>query len=114
MGHRFILSVQEADLERWEEKLAGEQARCLYPFDGRDILAELRERLARVEDERAIEVVQLSRLIMEISDALVSLGLSPIQDIHAHPASAQDVLAVADLILERLWEKHASDADPWV
>jgi hypothetical protein len=61
--------------------LAGEQACGLYPFNGRDILVELeelREHAAGVENERAVEVVQLSRLIMEILDALAGLGLSPI------------------------------------
>jgi hypothetical protein len=61
--------------------LAGEHACGLYPFNGRDILVELeelREHAAEVENERAVEVVQLSRLIMEILDALAGLGLSPI------------------------------------
>jgi hypothetical protein len=51
-------------------------------------LEELREHAAGVENERDVEVVQLSRLIMEILDALAGLGLSPIQDIPTHPASA--------------------------
>jgi hypothetical protein len=46
------------------------------------------ERVAEVENERAAEVVQLSWLIMEISDALVDLGVFPIQDIPAQPRSA--------------------------
>jgi hypothetical protein len=66
--------------------------------------------VARVENEPAVEAVQLSRLIMEISDALVGLGLSPIRDVPTHPASAQDVLTVAGLILECLQEEHASRA----
>jgi hypothetical protein len=77
-------------------------------------LEELREHAAGVENERDVEVVQLSRLIMEILDALAGLGLSPIQDIPTHPASAQDVLTAASLILQCLWEEHASDAGPWV
>jgi hypothetical protein len=31
-----------------------------------------------------------------------------------HPESAQDVLMVASLILERLQEEHASGASSWV
>jgi hypothetical protein len=48
--HRILLSLQEMDLERWEE-FTEEQAPDLYSFDGRDLLAELeelRERVARV------------------------------------------------------------------
>jgi hypothetical protein len=63
----------------------------LYSFDGRDLLVELEglcERVAEVENERAAEVVQLSWLIMEISDALVDLGVFPIRDIPAQPRSA--------------------------
>jgi hypothetical protein len=106
-GHMFILSVHEVDLEWWEEKLATEQAQGLYPFDGRDILVELeelREHMARVENEHDVEAVQLSRLVMEISDALVGLGLSPIWGIPAHPTSAQDVLTMANLIMEHMWK----------
>jgi hypothetical protein len=33
--------MQEADLEWREEKLAREQARGLYPFDGSDIFVEM-------------------------------------------------------------------------
>jgi hypothetical protein len=51
---------------------------------------------------------------MEISNALVDLGVFPIRDILAHPESAQDVLTVASLILEHLREEHASDAGLWV
>jgi hypothetical protein len=41
-------------------------------------LEELHERVAGVDNEHAIEVVQLSWSIMEISDALVNLGVFPI------------------------------------
>jgi hypothetical protein len=44
--------VQGTDLERWEEKLAEEQAQGFYSFDGRGRsveLEELRRRVARVE-----------------------------------------------------------------
>jgi hypothetical protein len=102
--------VQEADLEWREEKLAKEQARGLYSFDRRDLsveLEELRERVAKVESERAAEVVQLSWLVMEISDAPVDLVVFPIRDIPVHPKSAQDVLMAASLVLERQREEHA-------
>jgi hypothetical protein len=39
-GRQFILSVRRMDLERWEEKLAKEQAWGLYSFDGRDLSVE--------------------------------------------------------------------------
>jgi hypothetical protein len=85
-GCQFILTVQETDLEWREEKLAEEHAWGLHSFDGRDLsveLEELRECMAGVENECAIEVVQLSRSVIEISDALVDLGVFPIQDIPA-------------------------------
>jgi hypothetical protein len=106
-GHRFLLSLQETDLEQWEEKLAEEQARGLYSFDGGDLseeLEELHECMVGVESERTTEAVQLSWSVMEISDALVNLGVFPIRDIPEHPKLAKDVLTVAGLILEHLQE----------
>jgi hypothetical protein len=100
------------DLERWEEKLAEEQAHGLYYFNGRDLsveLEELRNHVVGVQSKCAIEAVQLSRSVMEISDALVDLGMFPNWDIPESPKSAQDVLVVASLVLECLWEEHASD-----
>jgi hypothetical protein len=79
------------DLEWREEKLAEEQARGLYSFDRRDLsveLEELRKRVARVENERATEAMQLSQSIMEISDDLVDLGTFPIWDIPVQLRSA--------------------------
>jgi hypothetical protein len=101
----FILTVRGTDVEWREEKLAKEQAWGLYSFDGRDLsveLEELRKCVAGVENERAAEAVQLSRSVMEISDALVDRGVFPIRDIPAQPRSAQDVLMVASLVLEHL------------
>jgi hypothetical protein len=77
-------------------------------------LEELCECVAGVESERAAEAVQLSWSVMEISDALVDLGVFPIWDIPTHPMSAQDVLMAASPILEHLREEHASGAEPWV
>jgi hypothetical protein len=77
-------------------------------------LEELRESVAGVESERVAEVMQLSWSVMEISDALVDLGMFPIRDIPVQPRSAQDVLTTASLVLERLREEHASCAGPWV
>jgi hypothetical protein len=94
--------------------LAEEQAWGLYSFDGWDLstkLEELRERMAGVESECAVEAVQLSRSVMEIPDALVDRGMFPIRDILEHLKSAQDVLTVAGLVLEHLWEEHASGVD---
>jgi hypothetical protein len=51
---------------------------------------------------------------MNISDALVDLGGFPIRDILAYPKSAQDVLTVANHILEHLREEHASGASPCI
>jgi hypothetical protein len=90
-GCQFILTVKETDLEWREEKLAEEQAWGLHSFDGRDLsveLEELCECMAGVENECAAEAVQLSQSVMEISDALVDLGVFPIQDIPAQPRSA--------------------------
>jgi hypothetical protein len=90
------------DLERQEEKLVEEQARGLYSFDERDLSTELEElhgRVASVESEHATEAVQLSWSVLEISDALVDLGVFPIRDILAHLESAQDVLTVTSFIL---------------
>jgi hypothetical protein len=71
-------------------------------------------RVAGIESECATEAMQLSWSIMEISDALVDLGMFPIQDIPAYPESAHDFLTVSSLAMEHLREEHASDADPWV
>jgi hypothetical protein len=100
-----------------QEKVAKEQAPSLYSFDGRDLSVErkeLRERVTGVLSKRIVEAVQLSWSVMLISDALVDLGVFPIQDIPAHPKSAQDVMRVVGLILEHLREEHASDVRPWV
>jgi hypothetical protein len=100
------------DLERWEEKLAKEQAHGLYYFNGRDLSVELEElcnHVVGVQSKCAVEAVQLSRSVMEIFDALVDLGMFPNWDIPESPKSAQDVLVVASLVLECLWEEHASD-----
>jgi hypothetical protein len=93
-----------------------EQARYLHSFDGQDLLAELEElhaRVARVEDEHTVEVGYLSWLVMEISNALVIIGMLPIQGIPQPPKMAQEVLAVGSLILELLRDEHPSGAGPW-
>jgi hypothetical protein len=76
--------VWETNLEWWEEKSAELENLC--------------EHVARVEDECAVNGEQLSWLVREISDALVDLN----------------VLTIINLVLDRLWEEHASDADPLV
>jgi hypothetical protein len=60
------------------------------------------ECVAGVENECITEAVHLSWSVMEIFDALVNLGMFPIQDIPTQPRSAQDVLTAASLILECL------------
>jgi hypothetical protein len=116
-GRQFILTMRGMDLKRWDDKLAEEQAHGLYSFDGSDLsmeLEELRGRVAEVESKCVIEVVQLSRSVMEISDALVDLGVFPIQDIPSQLRSAQNVLTAASLVLEHLQEEHSSDIGPWL
>jgi hypothetical protein len=56
---------------------------------------------------------RLSQLVMGISNALVDLGMLPVQDIPELPKSAWEVLTVAGLILECLQEAQASGTDPW-
>jgi hypothetical protein len=67
-----------------------------------------------IEDERATEVVGLSRLVMEITDALINVGLFPIWDIPRLPKLTQEVLALTGLILEQLQEERASNVGPWI
>jgi hypothetical protein len=104
-GRRFVLSMQEIDPERQEEELADDQARGLYPPDGRDLpleLDKLRKHVAEVEDDRAIEAKQLSQLTMEISNALVDLNVMPIQGIPSQPWSVKDVMVAFGWVLEQL------------
>jgi hypothetical protein len=80
-GRRFSLSVQEIDLEHQEKELANDQARGMYPLDGRNLLSELgklHEHVAKVEDDRVIDAKQLSRSTMEISNTFVNLNVLPI------------------------------------
>jgi hypothetical protein len=116
-GGAPVLSFHAGDGLEWrEEKLTEEQALGLYSFNGRDLSVELEElqgHVAGVESKHTAKAMQVSQSIMEISDALVDLGVFPIRDIAAHLESAQDVLTAASLILERLLEKHASGAGPW-
>jgi DNA replication initiation complex subunit (GINS family) len=82
--HQTLLSMQETNLERREEKLMEEQVHDLHSLDGRDLLAGLEELhfcMARIEDERTAMVVRLSWLVIEITDARVDLGVLPIWDI---------------------------------
>jgi hypothetical protein len=114
---RTFLSIQKTNLERRKEKLMEEQAHGLHSFDGRDlstVLEEIRSRMVGIEDECATEAVRLSRLAMEISDALINLGVFPIRDTPLLMKSAQEVLVSTGLILERLREEHASRDGPWI
>jgi hypothetical protein len=54
--------------------------------------------------------MKLPQSFMEISDALVDLGVFSIWDILLHLKSAQDAMIVAGLVLEHLQEEHASRA----
>jgi hypothetical protein len=94
-----------------------EQAHGFHSFNERDLSAELeklRKCVAGVESECATKAVILSLSVMGISNALVDLGVFPIQAIPKRPKSAQVVLTVSSLILERLREEHASDDCSWV
>jgi hypothetical protein len=78
------------DLQMQEAILAEEQAHGLHPFDRQDLSVELEEIRARVDEikgECAAEAGQLSQLVVEISNALVNIGMLPVQDIL--PTSAQ-------------------------
>jgi hypothetical protein len=82
-----------------------ERVHGLHSFDGRGLLAgleEVRLCMARIEDERTTEAMRLSWLVMEISDALIDLWVFPVWDIPLLLKSAQEVLALAGLILECL------------
>jgi hypothetical protein len=115
-GCQFILFMQETDLEHREEMWVEDQARGLCPPDGRNLsleLGKLHERVAKAEDDRAVEAEQLSRSIREIFDALVDLIVLPIQDVPSQPWLAKDVLVAFSLVLERLREEapvHKPDA----
>jgi hypothetical protein len=92
------------DLEVQEVKLAEEQARVLHSSNRRDLsveLEELRILVARVKDECTTKAGELSRLVMEISNVLIDLGMLPIRDIPQLPKMAQEVLAAVGLTLER-------------
>jgi hypothetical protein len=80
--------VQEADLERREDRLTADQVRGLHPSIGRNLsseLEELWEHVAEVRDGHAVEGKQLSWLTMAISNALVNLNVLPIQGIPTQP-----------------------------
>jgi hypothetical protein len=91
-----------------------DQIMCLIEWDLSAGFEELRLHMVEIEDEHATEAVRLSRLVMEISDALIDLGVFPIRDIPLLLRSAQEVLVSTDLILEHLREEHASGAGPWI
>jgi hypothetical protein len=102
---QILLSLQEMDLEVRVAKLAEEQACGLHNFDGWDlsvVLEELRARVAGVEVEHTTKVRELSKLVVEISNALVNLEMRPIWDIPQLLNTAREGLALAGLILERL------------
>jgi hypothetical protein len=64
--------------------LAEELEHGLHPTDGRDLSVELdkaRASMDRINGKRAAEAERLSQLVVEISNALVDLGMLPIQDI---------------------------------
>jgi hypothetical protein len=61
--------------------LAEEQERDMHPHDGWDLWVELEGNCARVDGiggERATQAGQLSRLVVEISITLATLGMLPV------------------------------------
>jgi hypothetical protein len=105
--HQILLCLQEMDLDMQKAMLVEEQACDLHPHNRRDLLAELEEIHARVDEiegERAVEAGQLSQLVMEISNALADLGMLLVQDIPQLPRSAQEVFTMVGLLLEHLRE----------
>jgi hypothetical protein len=58
--------------------------------------------MAGVEDECVTEAGKLLKLVVDISNSLVDLGMLPIQNIPQLLKLAQEDLVVADLILECL------------
>jgi hypothetical protein len=68
-------------------------------------LGKLCKHVAEVEDDHTVEAEQLSRLTMEISNALVDLNVMPIQGIPSQQQSIKDVMAVFGLVLEWLREE---------
>jgi hypothetical protein len=104
------------DLEAHVVKLAEEHARGLHSFNGRDLLAELEvlhAHMVGLKDKCTTEAGKLSMLVKRISNALTNLGMLPIRDIPQLPKIAQEVLAMAGLIVERMLEEHESSASPW-
>jgi hypothetical protein len=77
----------------------------LHPPNGRVLSMELGQtctHVDRINGERATEAGQLSQLVVGISNALVDLGMLPVQDIPQLLKSARKVLLAAGLIVERL------------
>jgi hypothetical protein len=99
----------------WEVKLVEEQARGLHSFDRRDLSVELEEVRACVvgiDDEHVIEAGELLWFVMEISNALVDLGMLPIWDIPQLSKTTKEVLVAPSLILECLREGNTYGAVP--
>jgi hypothetical protein len=88
-------------LEVQEAMMAEEQARGMHMrFVGR-VRGDSCMR-GQDQGEHTTEAGHLSQLVVGISNALADIGMLPIQDISQLPKSAQEVLTVAGLLLERL------------
>jgi hypothetical protein len=114
--HQIILSLEKKDLKMREAKLADEQARGQYSFEGPDLLAELEElcmRVARVEEEHAVEAWELEVLVIEALNTLIDFGMLPFWEVPQISKKAQEVLKAMGVILECFKEAHASGAGPW-
>jgi hypothetical protein len=62
-------------------------------------LEEIRSHVDRIVGDRNVEAGQLSQLVVGILNALVNLGILPVQDIPQLPKSAEIVLTAAGLLL---------------
>jgi hypothetical protein len=82
--------------------LAEAQTCGIYLRDGRDLLEELRKRMAGVDEERVVEAEKLAALVTETSRDLMDLGLPPIQEIPQVLRKAWEVLKAARIVLEHL------------
>jgi hypothetical protein len=103
-------------MEVQEAKLVKEQAHGLCSFGRWDLpmeLEELRTHATGIEDEWATEAGEPLALVVEASNALVDLGMLPMQDITQLLKTAQFIMKAVGLILECLREGHAFNAGPW-
>jgi hypothetical protein len=69
--------------------------------------------LQDIEMDRMTEAGRLVALVREVSQVLENLGLPPISGIPQDLCTADDVLGVVDMILERVKEAYDFGHNPW-